>query len=98
MMVNRFRWLYTTYRFGDLYDNPVRRKDLGANGALLNFYFKGYKDQMSSRLSWAILPSTKELELKISVQFAVINNRAYPLGHYPGRPVDENYDLVAWKK
>lgn len=96
-MVNRFRRLYTDSFFGIGEEKPLRRKDMNDNGNDIRFYFAGYKAQASSRVNWALLPSSNEIEINIGVCLAVINNRVYPLGHYPGREKDEYYDLVTWK-
>jgi hypothetical protein len=97
LMINRFRRLYTFgYHLG-LEHPPLRRKDRNKDGESTNFFFAGYKDMASCNLVWTTPPSSDEIEVNISVCFAVINDRVYPLGHYPGRPQNEYYDLVTWK-
>lgn len=98
LMLNRFRRLYTIgYNIGTDYP-ALQRKHRNKNGESTSFFFAGYKDLVSSRLIWTTPPSTDQIEVKISVCFAVINDRVYPLGHYPGRIIDEYYDLVTWKE
>lgn len=98
LMLNRFRRLYTIgYNIGLEYP-PLRRKDRNKNGESTRFFFAGYKDMASCNLVWTTPPSSEEIEVDISVCFAVVNDRVYPLGHYPGRTRDEYYDLVTWKK
>lgn len=96
-MVNRFRRLYTESFFGNPAQKPLQKKDMNDYGDNRNFYFAGYRDLASSLLNWTILPTSDEIEINIGVCLAVLNDRVYPLGHYPGRIRDEYYDLVTWK-
>ncbi len=97
-MVNRFRRLYNTDFFTGTEPGPLQRKSLNENGDNKKFFFSGYKNQASCYLKWQVLPESGEIEVSISVCLAVIDNRAYPLGHYPGRKIDEQYDLLTWKQ
>ncbi|ULT43393.1 hypothetical protein KRR40_08090 [Niabella defluvii] len=76
----------------------MRKRDIVETKDVIKFWFRNLTLFKAAEVSWNPLINSGELELKLKCYFVVINNYAYPLGHYPGRPSDQFNDLGNWRK
>jgi len=93
LISNRMRRLYVNSK-----KEVLRKRDMVAAEGVLKFWFKNLTLFKSMELSWNPLTDSGEFQLKLQCYFIVINDQAYPLGHYPGRPSDQFNDLGNWRK
>ncbi|MCH5689162.1 hypothetical protein LWM68_35880 [Niabella sp. W65] len=92
-IANRMRRLYLNSK-----KTALRKRDIVETKDVIKFWFRNLTLFKAAEVSWNPLINSGELELKLKCYFVVINNYAYPLGHYPGRPSDQFNDLGNWRK
>ncbi|MCH5714972.1 hypothetical protein [Niabella hibiscisoli] len=93
LISNRMRRLYVNSK-----KTVLRKRDIVEDEDVIKFWFKNLTLFKAMELSWNPLTNSGEIQLKLQCYFIVINDYAYPLGHYPGRSSDQFNDLENWRK
>ncbi|MGN7784931.1 hypothetical protein ACTJIJ_10400 [Niabella sp. 22666] len=93
LIANRMRRLYVNSK-----KTALRKRDIIEAKDAIRFWFRNLTLFKAAEVSWSPLANSGELELKLKCYFVVINNYAYPLGHYPGRSSDQFNDLGNWRR